>query len=282
MTRFPIIAAAALAALLSPEFAAAQPAPQIFNSSSGIEVEFRNGCTVRYSPEGRRRSADRECNENQLRRADEAVGVPAGQGGSGGSGGGGAPEFSDVGRAGALATFRNGCTVRFDANGARGATDRSCSARQIARAEGEVGAYLGAREETGSAPRVAGIGRQGAVEVSFANGCRITYDRDGRRDRDSGPCNPGQFRRADEAAAQYRRDNGFDRTDDDDDDGGPIFSGPRPNVAEGRDGSLQARYGNGCLVSFEANGRLIGGSRECRKDQIAPARLAVLDYLKTR
>ncbi|MFN3263140.1 MAG: hypothetical protein ACE37J_21520 [Pikeienuella sp.] len=277
MIRIPAFLAAALLAALTPEPSSAQPAPSIFRSSSGIEVVFRNGCAVRYTADGRRRGADRSCNANQLRRADDAIGARVDQGGSDS---GGAPEFRDVRQAGALATFRNGCTVRFDARGARGATDRACSARQVATAEREVGPYLEARREDGSAPRVAGIGRRGAVEVSFANGCLIAYDEDGRRDRDNGPCNPGQFRRADEAAATYRRDNGFDR--DDDDNGGIAFPGQRPNVTEARDGSLQARYGNGCIVSFEANGRLIGGSRECRKDQITPARLAVIEYREAR
>lgn len=70
------VSVAGLCSLAFPVAASAQEAPRIFAGTNGeIEATYQNNCVVYYRANGDRRDANRNCSQDQVRRAD--VGVEA-------------------------------------------------------------------------------------------------------------------------------------------------------------------------------------------------------------
>lgn len=147
------------------------------------------------------------------------------QGGWGGDDGS-PPEVIIGGNRYGRVVFNNGCVVYFNANGQRFQNLPSCDGRQIRRAEDAMARY---RREQGmnaandehpwSRPRPSGgwgddtpeimAGTNREAEVIFRNNCVVYYTASGRRWKQQPSCMPDQVRRADDAMARYRREQGW-------------------------------------------------------------------------
>jgi hypothetical protein len=122
--------------------------------------------------------------------------------------------------------FNNGCVVYFNGGGQRFQNLPSCDGRQIRRADDAMARY---RREQGldapgdehpwSRPRPSGgwgddtpeimAGTNREAEVIFRNNCVVYYTSGGRRWKQQPSCMPEQVRRADDAMARYRREQGW-------------------------------------------------------------------------
>lgn len=124
-------------------------------------------------------------------------------------------------------TFQNGCVVYYNPAGQRMQNLPACHGRQLQRADDAMARY---RREQGLNNRpddehpwanspgyggndptppeiIMGTNREG--EVIFRNNCVVYYNAMGRRWRQQPTCSPAQVRRADEAMAAYRREQGL-------------------------------------------------------------------------
>jgi hypothetical protein len=139
---------------------------------------------------------------------------------------GGAPEVVLAGNRSGRVTFNNGCVVFYNRDGQRFQNLPACHGRQVQRADEAMARY---RNEQGmSRPDnehpwagspgfgnddrtppeiIMGTNREG--EVIFRNNCVVYYNAQGRRWRQQPSCNGNQVRRADEAMAAYRREQGL-------------------------------------------------------------------------
>ena len=136
------------------------------------------------------------------------------------------PEVIVGGNRSGRVVFNNGCVVYFNANGQRFQNLPACDGRQLRRADDAMARYRreqgldGASDEhPWSRPRppggwgddtpeiIAGTNREG--EVIFRNNCVVYFTASGRRWKQQPSCLPDQVRRADDAMARYRREQGW-------------------------------------------------------------------------
>lgn len=167
-------------------FPVAQGAPTLTRYASGATaVSFPNGCVVAYDRTGRR-SGSEGCRPEQVSRADAMVQREAG------SGGGGAPRIAREANGAATLRFADGCVVTYNREGRRSGS-RGCTPAQVQRADRAYQEDAAARGAGGlRMRRLAG----GAAEVTFDDGCVVTYNRRGERTASRG-CRPAQVERAD-------------------------------------------------------------------------------------
>lgn len=188
--------------------------PTVTMQPSGLgQVRFRDGCTVDYNRQGQRRDASRDCRNEQLRRADDAMADYRREHGwdDVGSGGWwGVPEIT-VDRNGAgQARFRNGCVVDYNRRGERRDSSRECRDEQLRRADLAMAEYR--REHGfggGGGWNPPGKGRiralpGGGSEVSMGSNCTVRYDAEGVRQSVAPACTPGQLRDANELEVRWR------------------------------------------------------------------------------
>jgi hypothetical protein len=138
------------------------------------------------------------------------------------------PEIAMVANRGGRVTYRNGCVVFYSANGQRFQNLPACHGQQVARADEAMARYRneqgmsrpdnehpwvadqqpGYRPDNAAPPEIImGTNREG--EVIFRNNCVAYYNAQGRRHQQQPTCTPNQIRRADEAMAAYRREQGM-------------------------------------------------------------------------
>ena len=122
--------------------------------------------------------------------------------------------------------FNNGCVVYFNASGQRFQNLPSCDGRQIRRADDAMARYRREQGQDGPSdehpwarPRPSGgwgddtpeimSGTNRESEVIFRNNCVVYYTANGRRWKQQPSCMPDQVRRADDAMARHRREQGW-------------------------------------------------------------------------
>jgi hypothetical protein len=183
--------------------------------------------------------------------------------------------------------FRNNCVVYYNARGRRTDSLPSCRDRQIHRADEALAAYRREQGHDGGGHTDHGrdddrppeiIAENGYVRIEFGNGCTVVYDNRGKRVKTQPACRDRQIRRADEAVAAYRREQGLDRGGNNGgrgDDGGPevIMSG---------NGSSRVQFANKCIVYYDDRGRQQRILPVCRDGQIRQADQAIDAYRRER
>jgi hypothetical protein len=138
------------------------------------------------------------------------------------------PEIVLGGNRSGRVTFRNGCVVFYNPGGQRFQNLPACHGQQIPRADEAMARYRneqglnradsehpwaatppqGYRPDDGTPPEIMmGTNREG--EVIFRNNCVAYYNAQGRRHQQQPSCTPDQIRRADQAMAAYRREQGM-------------------------------------------------------------------------
>lgn len=148
-------------------------------------------------------------------------------GGGWGGDDGSPPEVTISGNRYGRVTFNNGCIVYYNAAGQRFQNLPACDGRQIRRADDAMTRYRNEQglnrpddEHPWNRPRppggwaddappeiIAGTNRE--AEVIFRNNCVVYYGASGRRWKQQPSCMPDQVRRADDAMARYRREQGW-------------------------------------------------------------------------
>lgn len=142
----------------------------------------------------------------------------------------------------------------------------------------------GGRWDDNSDPRLY-IASNRYGRVTYDNGCIVFYDPLGRRQDSRADCSSRQLRRADEAMAAYRRDQGLDRRDDDRarrDRADRGDDGSLPQIVYGRNGEAEAIYSNNCTVQLNAQARRQRNSPQCTQRQLDGAEQAMAAQLRER
>lgn len=192
------------------------------------------------------------------------------------------------------------CVVNFNARGERVRNSARCRDGQLRRAERadnryreELAAAAAQRDRDGGRePRIT-LQRDGQARVDVGRDCDVAYDAYGRRRAQSPGCGNGELARADRAIADYRRQNGLDRTQRPGVVTGipgvvrpiPGTGGPgdeRPGHGKGHvtmtaDGGSVA-FTNGCVVTYAVDGRRRGGMRLCSAGQLGRADELMFTY----
>lgn len=196
------------------------------------DADYRGRC-ITLGPGSYGSLRDRGLND-ALSSIRPAGGPPSWGGGSGNrppQGGwhgddGAPPEVIVGGNRSGRVVFNNGCVVFFNASGQRFQNLPSCDGRQIRRADDamarhrrEQGMDSATDEHPWNRPRPSGgwrddtpeimAGTNREAEVIFRNNCVVYYTASGRRSRQQPSCLPDQVRRADDAMARYRREQGW-------------------------------------------------------------------------
>jgi len=173
-----------------------------------------------------------------------------------------------------------GCVVFYDSTGRRTHNAPGCRGDQVSYADNAVRDYVGSvvrRDGRGAdgGPQIAAL-RNGQVQVTFGNGrCAVFYSDRGERVRSLPDCSRDQIRRADNAVAEDRRDQGLDRRRADRDD-------RRPEVVVSRNGRGRVIFDNDCTVFFDRWGDRQGSSRSCETYQLSRADRAMNSFRRER
>lgn len=112
----------------------------------------------------------------------------------------------------------------------------------------------------------------GTVQVGFPGAnCAVYYDQRGRRLSSRPGCNAGHLQRADDAVARRFGPGG---------PGGPGYDPVgRPNVSIDRDGRGRVEfYERRCTVRYDRRGDRDGADRQCVREQLARADVAMAAY----
>jgi hypothetical protein len=196
----------------------------VLRSNSEGEVRFRDGCTVTYRRNGDRDRASDSCTRDQRREADDAMARARREQGTNGSGGGwkgftAAPRVTIVDGGLGHAIYPDGCQINYDLLGERTKASGKCTADQIDRADEAMARLRAERRATqgggtsggasGGRPPAVTVGSDGFGRVVFRDGCRVDYDRRGRRSGSDSVCTREQLAEADRAMEHYRREHGL-------------------------------------------------------------------------
>lgn len=187
------------------------------------DADFRGRC-ITLGPGSYRRLREQDLNDvvSSMRPAD---GRPAGQLPADD----GAPELAFGQNQAGRALFLNGCIVYYNAAGQRFQNLPTCGGDQVRRADEAMARHRAeqgldrseeehpwarrrlpgyARDRDAEAPEIV-MGQNREGEVVFRNNCVAYYDALGRRWRQQPTCSAHELRRADQAMAAYRREQGF-------------------------------------------------------------------------
>ena len=108
-----------------------------------------------------------------------------------------------------------GCTALYDNRGNLINRGSSCSSSDRRRADEAAASYFreqgasGGHSPEGGTPPEIMMGKNREAEVIFKNNCVVYYDARGQRTNKLSACTNDQVRRADQAIAAYRREQGF-------------------------------------------------------------------------
>ena len=108
--------------------------------------------------------------------------------------------------------------------------------------------------------------KNGEAEVRYSDGCVVYYAKNGRRTDSRSGCTSSQNRRADEAMAAYRREQGF---------GGSGGYGGAPEVAVDHQGAGRVEFNSGCVVRYDRNGHRSKTLSRCTENEIRRADRAI-------
>ncbi|MEM1313280.1 MAG: hypothetical protein AAGI51_01920 [Pseudomonadota bacterium] len=158
-----------------------------------------------------------------------------------------------------VARWDDGCRVRYDARGRRDSADGGCSDRQVSRSDERVRRELAQGGGSGEMADPTFETQAGRTEATYPNGCRIEYDRNGRRRDSNRACTRAQVSRADRQAT--RRLGSADG-------GGGELGDP---TFENRNGLTEAVYPNGCRVFYDEVGRRTDSNKRCQPAQVQKA-----------
>ncbi len=196
-------------------------APEVVPRRSGeIEVRMPDGCTALYDNRGNLINRDGSCSSSELRRTDEAAASYLREQGANGQSGrprqvSGTPEVVPR-RSGEIEVrMPDGCTALYDQRGNLINRGSSCSSSDRRRADEAAASYFreqgtsgGYSPERETPPEIM-MGKNREAEVIFKNNCVVYYDARGKRKEQLPQCSGNQVRRADQAIAAYRREQGF-------------------------------------------------------------------------
>lgn len=201
--------------------------PVVTMTGNGAQVSVGAGCIVYYDRSGQRTSHS-SCGAEQLRLADRSmVGYRHEQTfNSGGGWNGYNPGWSGYdrdrprvifsGNGSGRIVFPDRCVVFYNSNG-RQISHQSCGRDQLVRADRTMAAYRQGQWLNGggtsgggyggSFPRVS-ISGNGSGRVLLGNNCLVLYNSAGARTSHES-CGSDELRRADQAMASYRREQGL-------------------------------------------------------------------------
>jgi hypothetical protein len=127
---------------------------------------------------------------------------------------GGVPEVAPRPSGEVEVRMPSGCVALYDSSGSLITRGSSCSASDRRRADEAAASYFreqGASDhsgEGGTPPEIM-MGKNREAEVIFKNNCVVYYDARGRRTNKLSACTNDQVRRADQAIAAYRQEQGL-------------------------------------------------------------------------
>jgi hypothetical protein len=135
--------------------------------------------------------------------------------------------------------------------------------------------------DDGSAPQVVMAGRSG--RVVFDNGCIAYYNNNGQRFQNLPACHGNQVRRADEAMASYRREQGLEGSVANEhpwsnDSGYGANDNSPPEIIAGTNREAEVIFRNNCVVYFNAQGRRYQQQPSCNPGQLRRAEVAMSAY----
>jgi hypothetical protein len=135
--------------------------------------------------------------------------------------------------------------------------------------------------DDGSAPEI-NMSSNRSGRVTFHNGCVAYYNASGQRFQNLPACHGNQVRRADEAMARYRSEQGLDRADSEHPwASSPGFSGNDPTPPEiimGTNREGEVIFRNNCVAYYNAQGRRWRQQPSCNANQIRQADQAMAAY----
>lgn len=132
-----------------------------------------------------------------------------------------------------------------------------------------------------SAPEVVMAGRAG--RVVYHNGCVVYYNGAGQRFQNLPACHGNQVRRADEAMARHRREQGLDGSVADEHPwAGSQSQGANdatpPEVIAGSNREGEVIFRNNCVAYYNAQGRRYKQQPSCSPGQLRRADVAMASY----
>lgn len=135
--------------------------------------------------------------------------------------------------------------------------------------------------DDGSPPEVVMAGRAG--RVVFHNGCVVYYNAGGQRFQNLPACHGNQVRRADDAMARHRREQGMDGPVADEH---PWANAPGfgandttpPEIIAGTNREAEVIFRNNCVVYYNAQGRRYKQQPTCNPGQVRRADVAMASY----
>lgn len=135
------------------------------------------------------------------------------------------------------------------------------------------------------------MGRNGEGEVIFNNDCVVYYNSNGRRLSKNDNCGSGQGGRADDAMADYRRNNHSSGNYQYNNNGDPEAgfadyqaqhggnnNNSTPEIVMGRNGEGEVIFNNDCVVYYNSNGRRRDKNNHCNNNQGQRADDAMASY----
>lgn len=159
-----------------------------------------------------------------------------------------------------------------------------CNRRQIERAQQADARWRQQNAPNVGAPQVV-VFANGTGRVVMDRNCVAHYDRDGDRIDTPRGCDRNELRRADQAMAAYRRQQGLDRPGAG--WGGSGGGNERPGSGKGdvrieANGQGTVRFSNGCTAYYDVNGNRYRGSRGCDRAQELRADQLMATYRQLR
>lgn len=207
--------------------AVAQEAPRIFAGTNGeIEATFSNNCVVYYDENGRRKSANKNCNSRQKSRADTGVAAyrreqgmagypgseaPPGGFGSHGSHHYGPPEVVMDHHGRSHVNVGGTCIVYYDRSGDRDSTNEQCSRSERDRADSAMEAYrkeqgLNENHHSGYSYGIPIIQlRNGNYQATVSGTCTVWFNSKGGLISSMPKCTTGDRANAAIAVLRHRR-----------------------------------------------------------------------------
>lgn len=136
--------------------------------------------------------------------------------------------------------------------------------------------------DDGSPPEVTISGNRYG-RVTFLNGCVVYFNANGQRFQNLPSCDGRQIRRADDAMARHRREQGWDHANDEHPWNRPRPPGggwgdEPPEIIAGTNREAEVVFRNNCVVYYTASGRRWKQQPTCRPDEIRRADDAMSRY----
>ncbi len=265
----------------------AQEVPNVIAGTNGeAEAIFSsNNCVVYYRADGTRRDSQPSCRTSQITAADRGVAAYRREQGVE-SHGSHAPPIVNVGETGyGSVSYHDGCVVNYRQDGHRQNTTGRCSSEQTRQADDAMARYRreqgldhGTHHGTGAPPEISMSHSTGYGNARFADGCVVTYRPNGDRATKSTRCTDDEARRADDAMARHRREQGMESHGSHGSSDGYGTAGT-PRISPLRNGTVQVLYTEPfCTLYFNDKGIRTSSGKDCTRDQQVDAALRIVKY----